>query len=469
MHKLKAILCALLSACLMAVPFASSMMSVGAEEQTVEQKIAELDKQSDAYQAVLDKTGSDISKKEEYGETLLNQISVMNEKIILTRESIEKLNTSIKGKQGEIDKQNEEIDDQLNALCERLSLIYMAGSASNLEILLGAKDFGDFIDKVELVKTLSAYDKQMIDELNKKIDGIETDKKKMEDSKSKLEETEANLKKDIADLNKLVESNKAALSELTAKSEQAKAALDAAKTQTSELEAEHLAEIAAEQAAARSQTLTPEQQEASKKAAAEAQKQEAQRRQQQQQQEQEQQQSQGGETSGDTDSSSGGSSSGGEVTPTPVSGGYTWPCPGFYYLSSLWNEDRITYNHGAIDIAGGDIWGAAVVAADGGTVVDTCTYCTHNYPKAMTDNCGCGGGYGNYVKIDHGNGKVTIYAHLTTVAVSPGQTLSKGQVLGYVGTTGQSTGPHLHFECRLNGVRYNPMDELSAYWGMVSY
>lgn len=466
MHKLKAILCALLSACLMAVPFASSMMSVGAEEQTVEQKIAELDKQSDAYQAVLDQTGSDISKKEEYGETLLNQISVMNEKIILTRESIEKLNTSIKGKQGEIDKQNEEIDDQLNALCERLSLIYMAGSASNLEILLGAKDFGDFIDKVELVKTLSAYDKQMIDELNKKIDGIETDKKKMEDSKSKLEETEDNLKKDIADLNKLVESNKAALSELTAKSEQAKAALDAAKTQTSELEAEHLAEIAAEQAAARSQTLTPEQQEAAKRAAAEAQKQEAQRRQQQEQQQQEQQQ-QGGETSGG--SSSGGGSSGGEVTPTPVSGGYTWPCPGFYYLSSLWNEDRTTYNHGAIDIAGGDIWGAAVVAADGGTVVDTCTYCTHNYPKAMTDNCGCGGGYGNYVKIDHGNGKVTIYAHLTTVAVSPGQTLSKGQVLGYVGTTGQSTGPHLHFECRLNGVRYNPMDELSAYWGMVSY
>ena len=180
MHKLKAILCALLSACIMAVPFASAMVSVGAEEQTVEQKIAELDKQSAEYQAVLDQTASDISKKEEYGETLLSQIAVMNERIILTREAIEKLNTSIKGKQGEIDKQNEEIDDQIDALCERLSLIYMAGSASNLEILLGAKDFGDFIDKVELVKTLSAYDKQMIDALNEKIDGIETDKKKME-------------------------------------------------------------------------------------------------------------------------------------------------------------------------------------------------------------------------------------------------------------------------------------------------
>ena len=165
MHKLKAILCALLSACIMAVPFASSMINAGAEEQTVEQKIAELDKKSAEYQAVLDRTGSDISKKEEYGETLLSEISVMNEKIILTRESIEKLNKNIKGKQGEIDKQNEEIDGQIEALCERLSLIYMAGSASNLEILLGAKDFGDFIDKIELVKTLSAYDKQMIDEI----------------------------------------------------------------------------------------------------------------------------------------------------------------------------------------------------------------------------------------------------------------------------------------------------------------
>jgi len=466
MHKLKAILCALLSACIMAAPFASSVISVGAEEQTVEQKIAELDKKSAEYQAVLDQTGSDISKKEQYGETLLSKISVMNEKIILTRESIEKLNKSIKGKQGEVDKQNEEIDGQIDALCERLSLIYMAGSASNLEILLGAKDFGDFIDKIELVKTLSAYDRQMIDELNEKIDDIETDKKKMEDDKSKLEKTEADLQKEIDELNKLVESNKAALTELTAKSEQARAALDAAKTQTSELEAEHMAEIAAEQAAAQSQTLTPEQQEAAKRAAAEAQKQEAQRRQQQEQQQQEQQQ--GGESSGSDDSGSGGSSGGGEVTPIPVSSGYTWPCPGYYYLTSLWNEDRATYNHGAIDIGGGN-WGAAVVAADGGTVVDTCTYCTHNYPKAMTDNCGCGGGYGNYVKIDHGNGKVTIYAHFTFVVVSPGQTVSKGQLLGYVGTTGQSTGPHLHFECRLNGVRYNPMDELSAYWGMVSY
>ena len=170
--------------------------------------------------------------------------------------------------------------------------------------------------------------------------------------------------------------------------------------------------------------------------------------------------------------SSGGSSSGGGSSPdADYSGsGYIWPCPGFYYLSSLWNEDRGSYNHGAIDIAGwGDIWGAPVIAAESGTVADTCTYCTHNYPKDFSESCGCGGGFGNYVWLDHGNGKETIYGHLTSVVVSPGQSVSKGQLVGYVGTTGHSTGPHLHFECRNNGVKYNPMTELSAYWSKVEY
>ena len=101
--------------------------------------------------------------------------------------------------------------------------------------------------------------------------------------------------------------------------------------------------------------------------------------------------------------------------------------------------------------------GATVVAADSGTVIVSENNCPHNWGK--NGSCGCGGGFGNYVMIDHGNGKTTIYGHLTNSIVSTGQTVSKGQVVGYVGSTGYSTGPHLHFECGLYGVKYNPMNE----------
>ena len=61
--------------------------------------------------------------------------------------------------------------------------------------------------------------------------------------------------------------------------------------------------------------------------------------------------------------------------------------------------------------------------------------------------------------IDHGDGKMTVYAHLSSVLVEPGQQVRRGQVIGFVGSTGRSTGPHLHFETRYFGVKYNPMTE----------
>ena len=154
----------------------------------------------------------------------------------------------------------------------------------------------------------------------------------------------------------------------------------------------------------------------------------------------------------DTSSSSGSSS-----VIVPSGSGFAWPTPGFTYLSSEWYEDREVYNHGGIDIAGAGIMGTPVVAAADGTVIASNSSCTHNWGKSYS--CGCGGGYGNYVMISHAEGKMTVYGHLTSLTVSSGQSVSRGQVIGYVGSTGNSTGPHLHYECRLNGVRYNPMSE----------
>ena len=165
--------------------------------------------------------------------------------------------------------------------------------------------------------------------------------------------------------------------------------------------------------------------------------------------------SNGGSNNGSNNN--GGSNSGGYTPVTPSGSGYTWPVPGHTALSSVFGEDRGTYGHGAIDISDGSIMGATVVAADSGTVVVSNNSCTHNWGKS--GSCGCGGGYGNYVWIDHNNGKCTIYGHLTRAVVSQGSHVSKGQVIGYVGSTGWSSGPHLHFECRINGTKYDPMSE----------
>jgi len=98
--------------------------------------------------------------------------------------------------------------------------------------------------------------------------------------------------------------------------------------------------------------------------------------------------------------------------------------------------------HSGIDI--GAPHGANVFAADSGTV----TISTHN------------ANYGNYIVIDHGNGVATLYAHLSSRGVGVGASVSKGQVIGQVGSTGVSTGPHLHFEVHVSGSRVNPLTKL---------
>ena len=90
--------------------------------------------------------------------------------------------------------------------------------------------------------------------------------------------------------------------------------------------------------------------------------------------------------------------------------------------------------------------GTNIVAAESGTVI--------------LASYGWNGGYGNYIIINHGNGVTTRYAHASQLYVSVGQTVSKGQVIAAVGTTGNSTGPHLHFEVRINGSHRNPLNYL---------
>lgn len=453
MKRIKAILCSLLTACIIACPVASSFAVSGADDiDSLESQLEQLNKQSQEYEKKLKDTQSDINEKEEYNEALVGKIEVLGKKITVANQSISKLNASIGEKQKEIDKGNKEIESQIDALCERLKAIYKAGSASDLEIVLGAKDLSDFIDKVNLVKTVSSIDQELVDQINEKLTVVNKQKKELEADKTKLDNEKTALQSDLDDLNSTLEENKEVLQTLYTKNEAAKSKLDSVSGQTASLEqqiAAYWEEDAKKKAAASAgggADVSAQVSRAEKRRNNSSQSSSSNSSQQPSQQSS-QQSSQTYEDDYNYD----------EPDPTPAGSGYTWPCPGFYYLSSLWNEDRTTYNHGAIDIAGGGIMGATVVAADSGTVQYTCSSCTHNWGKY--GSCGCGGGYGNYVWINHGNGKETIYAHLTSLIVSPGQYVSKGQTIGYVGTTGYSTGPHLHFECRYNGVKYNPMNE----------
>lgn len=106
--------------------------------------------------------------------------------------------------------------------------------------------------------------------------------------------------------------------------------------------------------------------------------------------------------------------------------------------------------HGAIDIGGVGV-GTPVIATKSGEVTYTNTGCSEG-------DHSCGGSYGNHIKIDHGDGIESLYAHLSEVLVSEGESVNQGQIIGYTGNTGRSTGPHLHFEIRLNGTRVDPLE-----------
>lgn len=441
MNKLKRILCAMLCVCMISIPMAIPT-TVSAEDSIsdLEQQLQDLEEENQKYQKILDDTKSDIAEKEEYKNALVSKVQVLDEKIAVTREKISSLNDDIKEKQDAYDKGLSEVEDQFDALANRLRILYMSGNATDLEIIFGAKDFSDLVDKVELVKSLANSDKELISEIQTKLDELSTQKESLEADKKDLEDQQASLKSDQDEFNTLISENDDILKNLYASNSNAQSALDNAALQSDEIEAK-ISEYYAAQKAAAQQAAQATQSSSSSGSSSSGSS------------------SSGSSSSGSSSSGSGSSDSGSgssEVV-VPSGSGFAWPTPGFTYLSSEWYEDRAVYNHGGIDIAGSGIMGTPVVAAADGVVIDSYSGCTHNWGKSYS--CGCGGGYGNYVMISHSGGKMTVYGHLTSLTVSTGQTVSRGQVIGYVGSTGNSTGPHLHYECRLNGVRYNPMSE----------
>ena len=482
----------------------SALISSADTLSEYEKKQKELDKKAQEYQSVIEKTASDIAQKEEYKKALIEKITVLNEQIVSGREEISDLNTEITQMQGEIDTSKSKIAGRIDMLKQRVKVIYMSGETTSLEIILGAKTFEDFLDKVELVSYMSNSDKKMIDRLKDDIDVINMQKKALDEKKASLQTEQEKLSKRQTEMQKLVDENEKLLDGLYADNAGAQDHLDDANEERKQIEdqinayyADKAAQEKAAQIAKEAQSRLNESRKAIEKANESANNSskdtgtavESSSKNESRQtsssdtttsrtaskpntssaaaSEEERTQSyavssQEPESSSQPEPSSAIESSKPEPEPEPEPtpqqpSGYVWPVPGHYTLSSVWNEDRTTYNHGAIDISDGSIMNAEIVAAESGTVVLSNSDCTHNYGK--DGSCGCGGGYGNYIMIDHGGGKATLYGHMTSLTVTSGDYVQKGQVIGYVGSTGWSTGPHLHFETRLNGEKYNPMTE----------
>lgn len=139
--------------------------------------------------------------------------------------------------------------------------------------------------------------------------------------------------------------------------------------------------------------------------------------------------------------------------PVYSSDGFRWPLDSnLQYITTYFGYDAWRGgNHYGIDVGNAGIGGKNIYAAQGGTVI-----------TAYNDG-GYHGGFGNYVIIDHGGGLSTVYAHCSATTVTVGQQVNKGDVIGYVGSTGWSTGNHLHFETRVNGTAVNPFSYSYEY------
>lgn len=419
---------------------AKTIAEIQEERKQNEAKIASLQSEIDSLEE---------SKNDEkaYQETLSQQITLIQNNIKLLEDELAQIAADISATEenivllnDNIAAQQQEVDDNIEIFKERLCAMYVTGSDSLASAILGSTDFYDMLSRVEMVNSIAAHDEELVNKILDEINNLEKSKSDLETEKLTLEmnkETqEAKREQKKAEIDELSEAMQKSQDEID------RIALEQQKMKMTQEEYEANNDLLQKQ----EDEIVAAEEAARKKAEEEA---EAKRLAAQQQQQQQQQTT--------TPSSSGGTSTTSSpaetpVTVTPSASGFAWPAPGFYYISSGYGS-RWGTTHRGIDIAGGGIAGASACASKDGTVIAVNTSCTHDYPKS--GNC-CGNGYGNYVLVSHGDGYTTLYGHLQSVAVSVGDSVSQGQTIGYIGCTGYSTGYHLHFEIRLDGVAQNP-------------
>lgn len=359
-------------------------------------------KQNEALQNS-QQTQTQINNVEGEIDEVLQEVANLNASIIEYESQIQQLTEKSQELEKSITLKEKELAEKKKTLENRLVAMYMKKETTFLDVVLSG-NLMNFISNQDLIKQAADYDNKLITE-------VEELKTVLQNEKAEVETVKTEKEQKTQELQSLKSEKEQKAANLTEEQKQLESKLSEYKAQAEQYAALERQAIAKEEAA--------------RKAAEEAKK-----------------------AAASKSSSSSTSTSSSNATVSSYSGGKLgWPCPSSSRITSQYGY-RILFGvrdfHTGIDI--GATHGSNIVAAESGTVI--------------LANYGWNGGYGNYIIINHGNGITTRYAHASKLYVSAGQTVSKGQVIAAVGTTGNSTGPHLHFETRLNGVHKNPLNYL---------
>lgn len=337
---------------------------------------------------------------ETYVRKLDSQLETLNAEVNRLEGNIRDKEKTIEETAVKLDEAGKVEKKQYEAMKKRIKYMYEKGDSSYLDLLLQSKSMSELLNRAEYISKISEYDRNMLDQYAAVKDGIADDKAQLEKEKAELVvlQEQTTSKKNSVEM--LVNEKSAELKKVNSQIGTKTAQVEAYEKDIKAQE-DKIKQIEAE--------IKRQEEEARKKAEAAGQKY------------------------------------------NTVSIGnikFIWPCPSSSRITSGFGgrespTEGASSNHQGIDI--GAPTGSNIVAAADGTV----TISTYSYSA------------GNYIMLNHGGGVSTVYMHCSQLLVSAGDTVKQGQVIAKVGSTGYSTGPHLHFGVRLNGSYVNPAKYVS--------
>lgn len=353
-------------------------------------------------------TLSDIKKQQVKLEEAKNDLSEyvveLDGQLIFIQGTLAELDIKIAEKEQEIVQIEQQLKearenevDQYEAMEQRIRFMYERGNSAYISLILEAENFSEMLNKAEYIEEISNYDREMLKEYQETKEAIAFLKEQLEKEEEMLQSAQEEAAKKEGEMSDLIDQKEKQIENYETDINNKEKAIK-----------EYEAEIAAQNA-----TI----------AALEAQIAQTERE------------------LADV--------SGNDVGETPFYGGgaFCWPAPSYTRISDDYGNRihptlGVQQFHNGVDMAAPN--GSPILAAESGTVVAA------TYNATM----------GNYIMINHGNGLYTIYMHASALYVSAGQKVTRGQKIAAVGSTGRSTGPHLHFSVRQNGSYVNPWNFL---------